>query len=64
MLNNIQEPQRIAIYMDEGMNIIAESYNVLISIKEKIINLQKDINNIRTKSYIVKPEEIQIHEKW
>ena len=34
------------------MNIIAENYNVLISIEEKVINLQKDIKNIRTKSYM------------
>ena len=32
--------------MAEGINIIAENYNDLISIEEKIINLQKDINNI------------------
>ena len=38
--------------MTEGMNIIAENYNALISIKEKVINLQKDINNIKTKSYM------------
>ena len=34
------------------MNIIAENYSVLISIEEKVINLQKDIKNIRTKSYM------------
>ena len=44
MLNNIQELQE--------MNIIAKNYNALISIEEKVINLQKDINNIRTKSYM------------
>ena len=38
--------------MVEGMNIIAKNYNALISIEEKLINLQKDINNIRTKSYM------------
>ena len=38
--------------MAEGMNIIAENYNTLISIEEKVINLQKDINNIRSKSYM------------
>ena len=27
-------------------------YNDLLSIKEKVINLQKDINEIRTKSYM------------
>ena len=34
------------------MNVISENYNELISIKEKVINLQKDINKIRSKSYI------------
>ena len=38
--------------MIEGMNIIVENYNALILIEEKVINLQKDINNIRTKSYM------------
>ena len=32
--------------------MISENYNDLISIEEKIINLQKDINDIRSKSYI------------
>ena len=52
MSNNIQELLEIVIDMAEGMNIIAENYNVFISIEEKEINLQKDINNIRTKSYM------------
>ena len=34
------------------MNMISENYNDLISIEEKIINLKKDINDIRSKSYI------------
>ena len=38
--------------MVEGMNIIAKNYNALISIEEKVINLQKDINNIMSKSYM------------
>ena len=38
--------------MAERMNIIAKNYNALISIEEKVINLQKNINNIRTKSYM------------
>ena len=38
--------------MVEEMNIIAENYNALISIEEKVINLQKNISNIRTKSYM------------
>ena len=49
MSNNIQKLREIVINMAEGMNIIAENYNVFISIEEKGINLQKDINNIRTK---------------
>ena len=52
MSNNIQELREITIDMAEGMNIIAENYNALISIEEKVINLQKDINNIRSKSYM------------
>ena len=38
--------------MSEGMNIIAENYNDLISIEERVINLQKYINNIGSKSYM------------
>ena len=38
--------------MAEGMNIIAKNYNALISIEEKVKNLQKDINDIRSKSYM------------
>ena len=38
--------------MAEGMNIIAENYNELISIEERVINLQKYINNIGSKSYM------------
>ena len=38
--------------MAEEMNIIVENYNALISIEEKVINLQKYINNIRSKSYM------------
>ena len=52
MPNNIQELQEISIDMVEIMNIIAVNYNAVISIEEKVINLQKDINNIRTKSYM------------
>ena len=52
MLNNIQELRRTAIDMAEGMNIIVENYTALLSIEEKVINLQKDINDIRIKSYM------------
>ena len=52
MSNNMEEMRDIAIDMAEGMNMISENYNDLISIEEKIINLQKDINDIRSKSYI------------
>ena len=52
MSNNIQELRDISIDMVEGMNMISENYNALISIEEKLINLQKDINDIRSKSYI------------
>ena len=42
----------IATDMAKGMNMISENYNALITIEEKVINLQKDINDIRSKSYI------------
>ena len=38
--------------MAKEMNIIAENYNVLMLIEEKVINLQKDINDIKSKSYL------------
>ena len=34
------------------MNSLAENYNSLLSIEERMINIQKDINDIRTRSYI------------
>ena len=52
MSNNIQELRDITINMAEGMNRVSENYNALISIEEKVINLQKYINDIRPKSYI------------
>ena len=52
MSNNIQEMQDIVIVMVEGMNKISENYNAFISFEEKVINLQKDINDIRSKSYV------------
>ena len=52
MSNNMEEMRDIATGMAKGMNMISENYNDLISIEEKIINLQKDINDIRSKSYI------------
>ena len=52
MLNNIQELREIAINMTKGMNIIVENYNAFTLIEEKVINLQKDIIDIRSKSYM------------
>ena len=52
MANNIQEMRDITTDMIEGINMISENYNALISIEEKVINLQKDINDMRFKSYI------------
>ena len=52
MSNNMEEMREIVADMAEGMNMISENYNDLISIEEKVINLQKDINDIRSKSYI------------
>ena len=34
------------------MNSLAENYNSLLSIEERMINIHKDINDIRTRSYI------------
>ena len=39
MSNNMGEMRDIATNMAEGMNMISENYNDLISIEEKIINL-------------------------
>ena len=52
MSNNIQEMRDIATDMVEGMNMISENCNSLISIEENVLNLQKYINDIRSKSYI------------
>ena len=52
MSDNMKEMRDIATDMAEGMHMNSENYNDLISIEEKIINLQKDINDIRSKSYI------------
>ena len=52
MSNNMEEMRDITTDKAEGMNMISENYNDLISIEEKIINLQKNINDIRSKSYI------------
>ena len=38
--------------MAKGINVISANYNDLISIEEKMINLQKYVNNIKSKSYI------------
>ena len=73
MSNNIHDLRRIVIDMNEGMNIIVENYNALILIEEKVTNLQKDINNIRTKSYMTqnplekcktREKKINFSEKW
>ena len=50
--NNIHDMRRIVGNMAEGMNILAENYNSLMTIEEKMINLQKYINDTRTKYYM------------
>ena len=50
--NNIHDMRRIAGNMAEGMNILAENCNSLMTIEEKMINLQKYINDTRTKYYM------------
>ena len=49
---NIHDMKRIVGNMAKGMNVLVENYNFLITLEEKVINLQKGINNIRTKSYM------------
>ena len=44
--------RRIAGNIADSMNVLAENYNFLITLEEKVINLQKYINDIRTKSYM------------
>ena len=38
--------------MVEGMNILAENYNSILTVEEKMINIQKDRNDVRTRSYM------------
>ena len=52
ILNNIDDMMSIARYMVEGMNILAENYNSILMIEEKMIKIQKDINDVRTRSYM------------
>ena len=54
ILNNIDDMRRIARDMAEGMSILAENYNSIMTIEEKMINIQKDINDVRTRSYMAK----------
>ena len=51
-LNNIQEMRRITSNLAEGIYSLAENSNSLLSIEERMINIQKDINDIRTRSYL------------
>ena len=44
MSNNMEEMRDIVTDMAEGMNMISENYNDLISIEEKIINLHWEYN--------------------
>ena len=52
ILNNINDMRSIATDMAEGMNILAKNYNSILTIEEKIKNIQKDINNVRSISYM------------
>ena len=52
ILNNIDDMRSITRDMAEGMNFLAENYNSILTIKEKMINIQKDINDVRTRSYM------------
>ena len=46
ILNNIDDMRSIARDMAEGMNILVENYNSILMIEEKMINIQKDINDV------------------
>ena len=50
ILNNINDMRSIAKDMAEGMNILVENYNSILTIEEKMINIQKYINYVRTRS--------------
>ena len=52
ILNNINDMRSIARDMAECMNILVENYNSILTIEEKMINIQKDINDVRTRSYM------------
>ena len=54
ILNNIDDMRSIAIDMAECMNILVENYNSILTIKEKMIDIQKDINDVRTRPYMAK----------
>ena len=34
------------------MNILAENYSSILMIEEKMINIQKDVNDVRARSYM------------
>ena len=34
------------------MNILAENYNSILTIEEKMINIQKYVNDVRARSYM------------
>ena len=52
ILNNIDDMRSIARDMTECMNILAENYNSILAIEEKMINIKNDINDVRMRSYM------------
>ena len=52
ILNNIDDMRSIARDMAEGMNILVENYNSIPMMDEKMINIQKVINDVRLRSYM------------
>ena len=52
ILNNIYGMRSIVRDMVEGMNILAKIYSSIQTIEEKMINIQKDVNDVRARSYM------------
>ena len=52
ILSSIDDMRSIVRDMAEGMNILAENYSSILLIEEKMINIQKVVNDVRARSYM------------
>ena len=52
ILNNINDMRSIVKDMAKGMNILGENYSSILTIEEKMINIQIDVNDVRERSYM------------